>query len=74
LDADHPENGVLIPCRFTLAADVGFVGLDRLAFAAKLPVVGRPHRLADAVRHEPRRFVGDAEHTVDLMGAHALLA
>jgi hypothetical protein len=25
------------------------------------------------VAHEPCGFVGDAEHTVDLMGAHALL-
>lgn len=32
------------------------------------------HGFADAVAHEPSGFVGDAEHTFDLLRAHALLA
>ena len=36
-------------------------------------VVGH-HGFADAVRHEPSRLVGDAEHAVQLVGADALLA
>ena len=32
------------------------------------------HGLADAVRHEPSGLVGDAEHAVQLVGGHALLA
>ena len=55
-----------------LAADKGFIGLDGLAFAAERGTIVL-HGFAHAVAHEPRGFVGDAEHAVDLMGAHALL-
>jgi transposase len=30
LDADHPENGVLIPCRFTLIAKKRDITLDEM--------------------------------------------
>src|SRR5205085_52092 len=32
------------------------------------------HRVANPVRHEPRALVGHAEHPMQLMRAHALLA
>ena len=32
------------------------------------------HRLANAVHHEPRRFVADADHAVQLVRAHPFLA
>ena len=31
------------------------------------------HRIAEPMRHEPSRLVGDAEHAVELVRAHALL-
>lgn len=59
-----------------LTADVGFIGFDdaRGSIAAKRAIgaIGF-HGLANAVAHEPRGLVGDAQHTFDLLGAHALL-
>lgn len=58
-----------------LAADVGFVKFHRLAFAAKR--AGRvqiAHTFANTMTHKPRGFVGQPDHAVKLMGAHALLA
>ncbi len=58
-----------------LAANVGLVNFDRFAFAAKRP--GRmkfAHTFAYAVRHKPRRLVGQTEHPVKLMRADTLLA
>lgn len=56
------------------AADKGFVALDNLAFAAEriVRVVRFVHCLADAVAEEPSGFVGDAQHALHLLGAHAL--
>src|SRR5690349_11816275 len=56
---------------FCLAADKCFVRFNSLAFAAKLSAIGRAHCLTNAVRHEPSRFVCDAEHAVKLMRRHA---
>src|SRR3546814_3872544 len=60
-----------------LAADIGFIGFDdarrRVAAKRAIGIVGL-HRFTDAVAHEPSSFVGDAEHTLDLLCAHALLA
>lgn len=46
---------------------------DALRIAAA--VLGRRgrHGFTDAVHHEPRGFVGDADHALDLLRAHALL-
>ena len=57
-----------------LAADIGFIGFHNGVRTAK-GAIGfiNLHGLADAVAHEPSGFVGDAEHTFDLLRAHALL-
>src|ERR1035441_7560092 len=65
--------------RFSLAGlrrlrQVGFVGLDRLAFATNRTKGAVFHGLANAVRHEPRRLVGHAKRAADLMRADAFLA
>lgn len=61
----------------SLAADIGFIGFDdargRVAAERAIGFVGL-HRFTDAMAHEPSGFVGDAEHTFDLLRAHALLA
>ena len=54
-------------------APVGFVNLNRRTVAAKLAGRLDVHRLADAVRHEPRRLVRDAQHALKLLGADPLL-
>src|SRR3546814_472104 len=58
-----------------LAADEGFIGFNDLAGTAQRAGVGafRAHGLTDTMGHEPSRLVGDAEHTMDLVRAHALL-
>ena|SRR5437868_5758510 len=59
-----------------LRAEPGFVGFNRDAFAAeRAAVVGAAvHRLADAMRHEPRRAIGtEAEGPHELVRAKALL-
>ena len=56
-----------------LAADIGFIGLDKGIRAAERGAVAG-HGFTDAVRHEPSRLVCDAEHTMQLVRAHALLA
>src|SRR5258708_11506658 len=55
------------------AADVGFINLDGFLQAAKGRIFRRTHRLAQTMAHEPRRFVADAEHAMDLMPRNALL-
>ena len=57
-----------------LAAHKRFVRLYNFVGAAKRAWVRIAHSFADTVRHEPRGFVGDAKHTVQLVRAHALLA
>ena len=53
-----------------LAADIGFVGFDDLALAAERRWGSSDrHGFADAVRHEPRGFVGDAKGALQLLGA-----
>ena len=48
-----------------LAADKGFISLNNLVRTAQRAKVGVvTHGLADTVRHEPRRLVGDAQHAV----------
>jgi len=77
---DQRHYNALVPGAVTdgavgLLADVRLVDLDMLASAAnRWGLVARAHRLADAVGHEPRRLVGDDEHTVQLVGRNALLA
>ncbi len=58
------------------AADVGLVnfnGLVRAAESASGLVAVVAHAFPYTVAHEPRGFVGNAEHSVKLMGGHALL-
>ena len=58
-----------------LAADIGHVRLDGLAFATKRASCRRGlHDLADAVRQEPSGLHAAIEHPLDLAGADALLA
>ena len=58
-----------------LAADEGFVRLDRVASRAAAQRAERAvaHRLADTVAQEPRALDRDAEHAVELVAADALL-
>ena len=58
------------------AANVGLVDLNQVAVAAhRRQVARREHSFADAVSHKPRRAVGaKAEHPVELVSRHALLA
>src|SRR5258707_1088300 len=57
-------------------ADECLVNFQRLALAAYRGehVSKRGHRLANAMRHEPGRLVGNAENAMELMAAEALLA
>ena len=57
-----------------LLAEVGLICLDGPAAAAERPNRAITHCLADAMAHEPRGLQGDAESTVELIAAHALLA
>ncbi len=54
--------------RFELS-EIGFVGFNNFAFAAKRAGVHVFHRFTDAMRHEPCGLVGDAERAVQLMAA-----
>src|SRR4051794_14390632 len=56
-----------------LAADERLVGLNGLALATQRRERAIGHCRADAVRHEPRRLVGHAEHAVELVRAETLL-
>src|SRR3984893_16277338 len=63
----------MLVCLF--AADPSFVGFNDFAFATKR--AGKcaiAHCFAQAMRHEPRRFVAYADHAVQLMRRNALLA
>jgi hypothetical protein len=56
-----------------LAADKGFVALDRDRAAADLARhIG--HGDADAVKHEPSRFLGHTQSAVEFIAADAILA
>jgi hypothetical protein len=57
-----------------VVADEGFIDLDHAAVRTERGKVARPHGLADAVRHEPRGFQGNAKGPVELVAADALLA
>src|SRR5665213_601250 len=58
-----------------LLLDERLVGLDGLSFAADLwRTLGRGHGFADTVSHEPRGFVGDPKHAMELVGGNAFLA
>lgn len=59
---------------FRLAADMGFVRFCEPTFAAKRIIICRPHCLADAMRHDPRRFVGNAKRAVPLVRRNVLFA
>lgn len=74
---ERQNGGFIIPTRLVsaaalLAAHVRFVNLH----GALEQVFERAfiHGIPDAVAHEPRGFVGDSKHPVDLMGAYRLLA
>jgi hypothetical protein len=59
------------------AADESFVRLNKFALAAERPGVVNVevhHRFAEAMRQEPCGLQRDAEDTMQLVGAHALLA
>src|SRR6185437_7506173 len=56
------------------AHEIGFVGLDgRAGSAHRTSASLVVHGLAQAVHHEPSRFVGDAKHAVHLVRRNALL-
>src|SRR5438477_970763 len=57
LDADHPENGVLIPCRFTV---------DRGLFWEGLVGVGREEERGPAYAH----YLRSVANNPDFVGAH----
>ena len=57
-----------------LLLDERLIGFHNLASAAdRGRILGRGHRLAYAVSHEPCRLVRDPEHPVELVGADAFL-
>jgi hypothetical protein len=53
--------------------NVGFTGFNGFALATKRRKVACTHCLTQAVHQEAPRFVADVEHTLNLMGADALL-
>ena len=57
----------------SLAADESLVSLDFAAIAADLHHGAVRHRLADAVKHEPCGFLGDAKGPGEFAGANAIL-
>jgi homoserine dehydrogenase len=56
------------------AADEGFVDFDDPAAFTEYAGVVRPHRLANAPRHEPCCLESDAQDAVELVARNALLA
>src|SRR4051812_7161816 len=57
------------------ATDIGFISLYGLTLTAhRREIAARCHCLADSVSHKPRGLIGDAQHAVQLVGAHAFLA
>ena len=56
-----------------LVTEIGLVGFDDLAGTADRTGVIIAHAFTDAMRHEPRRFVGDAKHAVQLVCRNAFL-
>lgn len=76
---DQRQQGVLVSVP-AANGHVAFLSNERLvdfhdlALAAERHELANPHSLAQPVRHEPSRLVGDAQHAVDLVAAHALLA
>ena len=59
---------------FWNVVEVGFIGFHYFAFAAQRGETASTHALANAVRHEPSRPIGDTERAMELVGAHAFLA
>src|SRR5262249_8170557 len=57
-----------------LAADEGFVQFEDAAVTAERAATEIDHRLANAVRHEPRRLVRHVERAMELVAADPLLA
>lgn len=55
-------------------AVVGFVRLHGLTGAAHRAAAHSAHGFAQAVHHEPSRFIGDADGAVNFVGADAVLA
>jgi hypothetical protein len=62
--------GVLV---LLFAADERFVNLNNLSFTAQEIRIGFAQRLTDTMTKKPSCFLGQAEHTADLKGAHSLL-
>ena len=56
------------------AADEGFVYFDFVALAAEFHERIALHRKPDAVKHEPCRFLSDAESAADFIGTDSVLA
>ena len=57
-----------------LAADIGFIGLDNAIGSAERAGGSRAvHGFADTVAEEPCGAIGDAQHALNLLGAHSLL-
>lgn len=57
-----------------LLTNESLVDFNDFACPAKGHELAMAHSLTQPVRHEPSRFVGDAENAMDLVAAHALLA
>ena len=60
----HLRSGLFLVC-----ADVSLVGLNGAAALTKgRDIAAGLHGLTETVEHEPRRFVGDTDGPVELMG------
>jgi hypothetical protein len=70
---NHVRAAALAASNASALSEQRFVRFDGLAFAAKLGRVLGYENSTDTVRHEPRGFVGHAQHTVKLVGGNALL-
>lgn len=71
-----PALGLLVVLELhrTAVADEGLINLNGAAIVAEHVNRTKPHSLANAVRHKPRRLVRNLKHPVKLVGANALLA
>ena len=56
-----------------LVAPERLINFNRRTVSAKLALGRNVHRFTDAVRHEPRGFVGHAKHALQLLGTDPLL-
>lgn len=76
---DQREDGVLMTMTTAhfgsgLATDKGLIRFNRLAARPHQAATIGLHGLADTLSHEPRRLVGNPQHTLNLLAADALFA